>query len=292
MRNVRTILCPVDFTEPSKRELALAADLANMFNAELVLQHNLPCGAGMGVMWLHEQEQRNKDLAREKQAREQLVSTLESVRGPARERTRAALTYGGLDHNVRHLATHVNADLIVIGTHGRSDAAHPSETERLITEAPCPVLTTRDGAPEAWLPQLASDDHVRAVVPIDFTEHSTRALEYAIDVAAQLPLQVVALHVTPRADHGKAWAAEQLAKGVPSASKRQSVILEVKRATDAGMAHDIVEEQNRLGARLLIMGAHPRGLLEALFSVGRATAPQVLHASLCPVWFVPASAHV
>jgi nucleotide-binding universal stress UspA family protein len=189
------------------------------------------------------------------------------------------------------VAEHVGADLIVIGTHGRSHPDHPSETERLITHAACPVLTTHDGAPDEWLPRLAGDERVRTVVPVDFSDHSVRALHYALDLAERLPLQVVALHVTRRADHAGAWAEEQLAKSVP-AGKRAAVTLEVKRLTEGGPARDIVDEERRLGARLLVMGAHTRGFLEHLFAARRATASQVLHACPCPVWFVPACAHV
>jgi universal stress protein A len=291
MKNIRTILCPVDFTDVSRRELALAADLARRFAAELVLQHNLSTGAGLGVMWLHEQEHRAEDAAREKQARAQLAALLEGLPEPVGGRARAAITYGSLDHCVQHMAVHAGADLVVIGTHGRSHGDHHSETERLITQAPCPVLTTHDGAPDNWLPDLAGDERIQTVVPIDFSDHSFRALHYAMDLAEHLPLQIVALHVTHRADHFGTWAEAQLAKGVPAA-KRAGVTLEVKSLTRHGQVHDIVEEEQRLRARLLVMGAHTRGFLESLLAGRRATASQVLHASPCPVWFVPASAHV
>jgi universal stress protein A len=291
MKNIRTILCPVDFTDVSRRELALAADLAGRFAADLVLQHNLSVGAGLGVMWLHDQEHRAEDVAREKQARAQLAALLDGLPEPVRGQARAAITYGSLDHCVQHMAERADADLIVIGTHGCSHPNHPSETERLITRAACPVLTTHDGTPDEWLPKLAGDERVRTVVPVDFSDHSVRALHYALDLADHLPLQIIALHVTGRADHFGAWAEEQLSKSVPAA-KRASVTLEVTRLTEAGTARDIADEERRLSARLLVMGAHTRGFLEALLAGRRAIAGQILHASPCPVWFVPASARV
>ena len=45
-------------------------------------------------------------------------------------------------------AREVEADLIVLGTHGRSNLAHvwrPSVAERVVREAHCPVLTGRAG---------------------------------------------------------------------------------------------------------------------------------------------------
>lgn len=192
---------------------------------------------------------------------------------------------------VTHLAQHVSADLIVIGTHGRPHADHPSETERLLTHAPCPLLTTHDAAPDGWLPSLTGDQRIRALVPVDFSDHSNRALNYVIGLAGYLPLQVIALHVSVRADHNVAWARQQLAVSVP-AENRDAVTMEVKRGTDAGAARDIADEEWRMGAGLLFMGAHARGVFESVLAMRRATARQILHTSPCPVWFIPASAQV
>ena len=53
---LETILCPIDFTPISARELELAARLCGQLGASLVLQHNLATGAGLGVSWMHDKE--------------------------------------------------------------------------------------------------------------------------------------------------------------------------------------------------------------------------------------------
>ena len=47
---------------------------------------------------------------------------------------------------ILHTAQDQNADLIVLGTHGRTGLAHVlmgSVAERVVQKAPCPVLTVR-----------------------------------------------------------------------------------------------------------------------------------------------------
>ena len=54
MMEIRTILCPVDFSEATERQVLFATDLCRLFSAKLVLHHNLRAvgpGAAVGWMW-------------------------------------------------------------------------------------------------------------------------------------------------------------------------------------------------------------------------------------------------
>jgi len=285
MKKIRTILCPVDFTAVSEHELTLATQLAERFDAAVVVQHNLATGAGLGVSWMHEKEHHAEDDAKEVAVRAQLTDVLARLPAPLRARTRATITYGALDHCVQNLAEQAGADLIVIGTHGRGSAEHVSETERLLTHAPCPVLTTHDDAPHEWLPALEETDaRVHTLVPVDFSEHSRSTLHYALDLTQFLPLDVTALYVTQNGDVGADWAEQQLADAV--GGRRASVKLELAHGDPAD---EILVEERLLDAHLVVMGTHVKGLFERVASRGRSTAREVLHRSPCPVWFVPAS---
>jgi universal stress protein A len=285
MRSIRRILCPVDFTTISDRELQLATELATRFHAELVLQHNLATGSALGVSWMHEQEHHGEATAVETSARKKLAALLAQLPRPVRERARGALTYGSLHHCVENLATQADVDLIVIGTHGRAGTDHPSETERLIGHALCPVLTTRDDAPHEWL-QPTPTTMIPTVVPVDFSAHSLAALRYALELRHQLPLQITVLYVPQRPEFGTGWAEAELAKALPSEA-RSNFKLDVR----AGKPVDeILAEETSLHARLVVMGAHVPGWIERLLFRTRSTSREILHRSACPVWFVPATA--
>jgi len=289
MRTIRRILCPVDFSAVSEREVELATRLAERFQAELVLQHNLPSGAALGVSWMHEQEFHGKDAAQETEAQKKLSALLNGVAKSVRDRTRGALTYGALHHCVENLAKQADVGLVVIGTHGRAGPDHPSETERLITHAPCPVLTTRDDAPHEWLPPL--DDASLAIptlVPVDFSAHSIAALHYALELQQTLPLELTVLYVANREEYGVSWAEGQLSKELLG-DARTKFRLEVRKG---GAVEQILAEESMQRARLVIMGAHAQGFFERLIFKGPPTSREVLHRSACPVWFVPAGARL
>ncbi|HET9062060.1 MAG TPA: universal stress protein, partial [Candidatus Binatia bacterium] len=288
-KTIRRILCPVDFSAVSDREMELAIRLAERFQAELVLQHNLASGAALGVSWMHEQEHHGKAAAQETEARKKLAALLSAVPKGVRERTRGALTYGALHHCVENLAKQADADLVVIGTHGRAGADHPSETERLITHSPCPVLTTRDDAPQQWLPALdQAAETIPTLVPVDFSTHSLAALRYAIHLRETLPLELTVLYVADREDYGAGWAEGQLSKELP-AGARPTFRLEVRKG---GAVEQILAEESVTRARLVVMGAHAQGFFERMIFKGPPTSREVLHRSPCPVWFVPASARL
>jgi nucleotide-binding universal stress UspA family protein len=142
MKAVRRILVPLDFSEPASGALDMAIDLAGRFHAELILfhAHQLPTYAFPdGVMplqpeVLHELEQ-------------SMLAELERLAGRARAAGVQVSTHTSLgtaaDEIVRY-AHECGADLIVMGTHGRTGLRHVligSVAEKVVRKADCPVLT-------------------------------------------------------------------------------------------------------------------------------------------------------
>ena len=81
-------------------------------------------------------------------------------------------------------ATH--SDLIVIGTHGHSGFDRlvlGSVTEKILRKAPCAVLTVPP--PVAEPPADALDIFKRILCPVDFSDASMKALEYALALAKE-----------------------------------------------------------------------------------------------------------
>jgi universal stress protein A len=291
MRRIRRILCPIDFTEVSNREIELAMQLAIRLHAGLVLQHNLASGSALGVAWMHEKEHHAEATAEESNARRRIEARLRELPRSIRERARGALTYGPLHRGVVQLAAAAEAevDLIVIGTHGRAGVEHSSETERLIGRAPCPVLATRDDAPHEWLlPILATPTMIPTLVPIDFSAHSLAALRYALDLRHHVPLQITVLYVRQGPEFGADWAEAELAKTL-SLDERRHFKLDVREGEPV---ESILAEEDLLHARLVVMGAHAAGWFERLLFANPSVSREILRRSPCPVWFVPLGARV
>lgn len=149
MLEIRTILVPTDFSRHSEGALRYACDLAERMGATLQLLHVLtevmPVGPDpMLAPVLPPEYFRETEAA----SREALHKLLDPAWGkPAA--VESAVRWGSpVDVIVEHAATQ-GVDLIVIATHGRTGLSHVllgSVAERIIREAPCPVLTVRDPA--------------------------------------------------------------------------------------------------------------------------------------------------
>jgi nucleotide-binding universal stress UspA family protein len=142
----KQILCPVDFSDFSDYAMRYAALLAQKFEARLTLLHvvapilvPLPGDALVPPM-------RQADLADIADAcRERLTRTA----GDLAEKGIAVacqVTSGVPYLEIIRVAEELHADMIVMGTHGRSGLVHlmiGSVAERVVRKAPCAVLTVK-----------------------------------------------------------------------------------------------------------------------------------------------------
>jgi nucleotide-binding universal stress UspA family protein len=137
------LLVPLDFSEMSLQALQYAGPLAIRFQASLCLVHTVEKSAylndldNVSVM-LSEQEISNKALARLKRlARSWQAHGLTVDCRIAKGRAYQAIC---------EVADAIGADLIIISTHGYTGfkkALLGSTTERVVQQAPCPVLVVR-----------------------------------------------------------------------------------------------------------------------------------------------------
>jgi nucleotide-binding universal stress UspA family protein len=141
----KRLLVPLDFGEPGGHALAHARAIAERFDASLDLLHVVPNPyldhpAGL---YLPLPPSYLDELVNDAQKR------LDSALAPRdRERfgARMIVRVGDPVVQIVEYARAESIDLIVMGTHGRSGAAHlflGSVAERVVRTASCPVLTVR-----------------------------------------------------------------------------------------------------------------------------------------------------
>lgn len=145
-RPIRTILVPTDFSDDADLAIEAAHRLLSSLQegARLVLVHayNLPVEytaygpVPTSVHYL-------KDTGSE--AQEQLDRMVEKLSGKGLD-VEAWAVEGYPPEVIVTEAERIGADLIAMGTHGRSGLAHlllGSTAERVVQRAPCPVMTVR-----------------------------------------------------------------------------------------------------------------------------------------------------
>ena len=144
MFEIRRILCPIDLSETSKPAFEYAVALAAQLGAELELLHvyQLPAYAlpegGLEILAGLEVELENR-------LQQQLDEFAKHSTEPSVKITTVLVT--GVPYvEIIRAAKQRKADLIVIGTHGRTGLAHlliGSVAERVIRTSEVPVLSIR-----------------------------------------------------------------------------------------------------------------------------------------------------
>lgn len=189
----RVILAGVDYSEASGLALSAAADLARADpNAELHVVHVV----SPSYPTVHDEDERSKDLPKSLEkmgldAKRELPKFYGRIIGDLRPRVTAHVCFGRPDREIVLLAGAIGADLIVMGTHGRTGLERVflgSVAERVLRAAPCPVLAVRpkEAAHESFIEPPCPDcvavrksSHGAQMWCPRHTSHHTRTHTYA-----------------------------------------------------------------------------------------------------------------
>lgn len=268
-----SILVPTDGSDAAGTAAGAAIRLAARFDADLHALHVVPDG---GPPDDSEHEAFLGDVAT--RAAERDVNATTAVRSDERPVHEVVADY----------AEHVDADLLVMGTHGRTGLdrfALGSVTERTLRTAPAPVLTVRETTP------LAADLE-DVLVATDGSEGARAAVDHAVELAAAVDATVHVVHVV---DVTVAWPT---GSGGPildamEAAGRESLDQAVERAERAGVSaveatlasgspyRAIVDYATEAGADLTVVGTHGRTGLDR-FLLG-SVAERVVRTAGTPV---------
>ena len=295
MIQITNILCPVDFSEFSRHALDHAAAIAGWYEARITVLHVFRNRPAMDLppMVLDERE------------RECLVRRLSEFTAPLPRDLSIELRIreaADVHREILAQAESLGADLVVIGSHGRSGIDRVllgSVTEKIIRKVRCPVLVVPRRAPDT-----PPDRPVRfgsILCPVDFSEGSVRALQFAISMAEEADARITVLHVIevpPELQKAplstdfdvdrlraaaEAFSLRRLRELIPDDLRTYST---VQTGVREGAAYrEIPKEAAERAADLIVMGVQGRGAID-LFVFGSNTA-RVTRAAACPVLIVP-----
>lgn len=276
--SLQTILCPVDFSEYSAAALRYAAALARCTQARLVALHahsfQPPVYFTEGQLEeLLEQWQRSL-----RPLEDQLRSF---VREHAALEAEVFVKEGRPAELILEMATKVGADLIAMGTHGRTGLRRfllGSIAEEVLHGSRIPVMLIRPrpGQPQATQPQVR-----QILCPVNETEAARRSLEWASWLAQCAGATLTVLHVEEPHRTGRI---EDLCAWIPAEHRAQCQIREMTRRGD--VREQVVQAAEELGVDLLVIGASHRRLGDQ--TVIGSTTPAVVRSVRCPVVVVPA----
>ena len=147
MSEYRKFLVPYDFSSHARVALKTALDLARRLGADLHLVHviHIPPYVYHGGVYGEAPPPIDTSSMRDAAARSLAEIANEVSSGPCKVELHV-VEGAGVAEALQRAAEDLGADLIVMGTHGRTGLAHVflgSVAERTLRRAPCPVLTVR-----------------------------------------------------------------------------------------------------------------------------------------------------
>jgi nucleotide-binding universal stress UspA family protein len=280
---LKRVLCPVDLSELSIGALACAGSIADRYRGDLSVLHvvpsfepmEVPAGALFGpVKFVYplppdEIEAQLRDAMR--------------IAGVARDRARVAARAGEPGHVIVDEARAIEADLIVMGTHGRTGWDRlmlGSVAETVLRSAPCSVMTVPAAAVGAAGATISA-----VLCPVDFAPDGLEAAAFAVDLANRADASVRFLHVVE-------WLRDAEVEGYRMIREREQlsaliaqlpqVEKGVTTTVTAGIAHRRISEVALdINADVIVLGARGRsGTSDA--ALGH-TAEHVVRAGTGPV---------
>jgi nucleotide-binding universal stress UspA family protein len=281
---IRTVLCPVDLSQATTRQLELAADLCRAFKARLILHHNLDAmSIGAAVGWMYAADHPSMS---EESAHERLASLAEAQTGVDIE---IHVTRGPKSASVLAVSELVAADVVVLSAHNMPAEEHASVTELVLGSGERSVLTVHDNGADrrALKIQPAAEPRQVALVPTDLTAESRAAVNFAFELSRTLPLETHLLHLVAHRLRARSEAqamtdAERHLRALipPECTESTSVHVSVGDPVDG-----ILHWASDLSAACVVMGEHTREPLRRWFS--KDTSRAVLYKAPCAVWYIP-----
>ena len=295
---VARVLCPIDFSDFSRRALDYAVTLARWYGASVTALHvRSPMVTTSAALAPYAPVETVPLPTGDLEAvRRQIAAFV-----PPAVHTHLAIDPQAVEGDPAReiLAEATSADLIVMGTHGRSGFERlvlGSVAETVLRKAPCSLLAIPFPVIHAagTVPVLFR----RIIAAVDFSQVSMRALNEAACLAAETDAHLTTLHVVEvpehlalwidRVDgigHVRAWAeaAERHMRDSIGAETREYA--RVDQRVETGKAYrEILRVAEERHADLIVIGAHGHGVIERLF-VG-STAHHVVRRAACPVLVV------
>lgn len=289
MLKIERILCPMDFSEFSAKSYTYAHSLAHHYEAKLFLEHVVqPLSMAypfyafpdtLGQVYANLLEDAEKHLK-------------EVVQNYALNEIQPELVVreGFPTDAILNFAQTQAVDLIVMGTHGRRGfdrITMGSVTEQVLRKARCPVLVIRRPAHDFVNPDQKQEQvHLsRILFCTDFSEHSDRALQYALSLAMEYNAELTLLHVmeivppTHNFQTENSMICKQLEQAIPEEAKNWCKVRPIVRA---GQPYaEIIKLATETSADLVILGVRGRNALDlALFG---STTHRVIQLGPCPV---------
>ena len=254
------ILVPTDRSDPARRALEQAADLAARYDATITTLHVVDTRELGGGPEMDE---------RTAAARAELDAAIDDL--DVEPTPEAAVRAGIPSEEIIDYADESGTDLIVMGTHGRTGVRRyllGSVAEKVVRLSDVPVLNVHPAAVD-----VGAVPYERILVPTDGSDEASVAVDCATDLATTYG---AALHAVSVVDTGgmapdvqfdvimdQLRNRAQAAVEAVAADATEAGVEDTQTAVLEGRAHDAIRSYaDESGTDLIVMGTHGRSGLD------------------------------
>jgi len=294
MAEITQILCPVDLSEISRHALDHARAIAKWYDAHLTVFHVVTPPAPL-IPSTGMAEALPVPLPQLGEVAEEVRRFSGLTDARAGNCSEVLVVEGTPVKEILRKADSLPADLVVMATHGRGGFEAlflGAVTETVLRSTHAPVLTVPPP-----VERVESVIYKTILCPIEFSDPSTRALEYALTLAEETGARLILLHVIEKLVDAPQFAEiahfsvteYQQRLEEDARARLTSVVPQEARVwctpeerVVSGRAYQVildVAEQEK--AELIVMGVHGKGALNRrLFG---STTHHVIRQARCPV---------
>jgi len=286
---LKSILCPIDFSDFSAAAYQHALSLAEYYKARIVALHVVELWKYPFADYAGQEADYGKFSEMMSEGGEMQLHRFTQQYSVGRIQPELVVDQGNAPRCILSFAQKENIEGIVMGTHGRSGFDRlvlGSSTDRVIRKAACPVLVVSNAAQKALDVEPDRRHRLgRILYCTDFSHNSEQARGYAISLAAEYGAELALFHVAEiPSDVSKAEAivaarTQELDK-LFSETERKN--LTVRSAVRLGKPYEeIVRYANEAQANLIIMTARGGDAVDR--AVFGSTTYRVIQLGPCPV---------
>jgi nucleotide-binding universal stress UspA family protein len=296
MADIQRILCPVDFSEGARHALEHAIVFAKWYAAQITVFHVYSAPQPLVPVLTVPGDVPLLPALQPEEVGEEVRRFCRPLT-PADVSLAFAVKEGSPAKEIVRHADDISADLLIMGTHGRGGFERlilGSVTEKVLRTTQRPVLTV---PPPVHTPAPGPATYKTILCPLELSEASSRALEYALSLAKEADARLILLHVVEGVtEHPHPSEAAHF--NVPEYHRylEQDAMTRLKAAipdeartwcqpeerVESGKAYrEILRVAADTRAELIVMGVHGKGAIDRwLFG---STTNHIIREATCPV---------
>jgi nucleotide-binding universal stress UspA family protein len=250
--NIKTILVPLDFSDTSLKALDHAITMAKVCKAELVLMHVTEfmginnAGGDYYVTSIYNQLDYEKEVLSE--ATKHLQKLTDKTALNNNIKTTAITVTGWVKKQILDTAEKINADIIIMGTHGTKgfrEFVAGSNTYRIANEAKCPVLSVRQHTQTPGFKNI--------LMPFSDQPHSREKVNYALKLSEIFgsTLHILGIDMNGSTEH--LHKIELEARQLEQIAQKHGVKCSVTVESSGYVADNVLKHAKEVNADLIVV---------------------------------------